>query len=443
MRYLPHTEEEIKEMLAVVGRKDLDELFCSVPDDCRYEGDIPLPLPLDEWALKAHMSEVADLMTVTPKFKILIGAGSNHHHIPETINALMSRSEFLTAYTPYQPEIAQGTLQGIFEYQTYTARLLGMDVANASIYDGASALAEALLMGLRIGRKKKTVAISEAVHPHYREVARTYLEPTEYNLVELPFDKSGKTDLSGLKDIDGLAAAALQSPNFFGVIEDLEKATSTIHDAGALTISCFTEPLAFGLLKNPGSCGVDICCGEGQSFGMTRSFGGPGLGMFGCKNKYVRNMPGRLVGETTDVDGKRGFVLTLATREQHIRREKATSNICSNQGICTLIATMYMASLGGSGIKEMAQVNYNKAEYFKSELKKTGADILFGSPTFNEFVVDFKQDFKPAYQRLLEKGIVAGLDLGRFYPSFAGKYLFSATETVAKEDIDTVVKEVL
>ncbi|MBW1637260.1 MAG: aminomethyl-transferring glycine dehydrogenase subunit GcvPA, partial [Deltaproteobacteria bacterium] len=370
MRYLPHTEEEIKEMLAVVGKKDLDELFDSIPDDCRYEGDIPLPLPLDEWALKAHMSEVADLMTVTPKFKILIGAGSNHHHIPETIGNLMGRSEFLTAYTPYQPEIAQGTLQGIFEYQTYTARLLGMDVANASIYDGASALAEALLMGLRIGRKKKTVAVSETVHPHYREVVRTYLEPTEYNLVELPFDENGKTDLSGLKDIESLAAVALQSPNFFGVIEDLEKASSSIHEAGALAISCFTEPLAFGLLKNPGSCGIDICCGEGQSFGMTRSFGGPGLGMFGCKEKFVRNMPGRLVGETTDVNGKRGFVLTLATREQHIRREKATSNICSNQGICTLIATMYMASLGGSGIKELAQVNYNKAEYFKTELRK-------------------------------------------------------------------------
>ena len=443
MRYLPHTDEEIKEMLEVVGRNSLDELFCSIPDDCRYEGNMELPLPLDEWALKDHMSVLADSMTVTPKHRVLIGGGSNDHHIPATISALMSRSEFLTAYTPYQPEMAQGTLQGIFEYQTYTARLLGMDVANASIYDGASALAEALLMGLRIKKKKKTVAISAAIHPHYREVAATYLEPTEFNLVELPFAEDGTTDLSGLKDIDGLAAVAIQSPNFFGVVEDLEAASSAIHDAGGLAISCFTEPLAYGLLKNPGSCGVDICCGEGQSFGMTRSFGGPGLGMFGCRDKLKRNMPGRLVGETTDLDGQRGFVLTLATREQHIRREKATSNICSNQGICTLIATMYMSSLGGSGIRELAQVNYNKAEYFKSELKKKGAEILFSSPTFNEFVVDFKQDFRPAYERLFKKGIVAGLDLGRFYPSFAGKYLFCATETVAKNDIDTVVSEVL
>lgn len=442
MRYLPHTDEEIEEMLEVVGRKSLSELFCSVPDDCRYDGDLPLPLPLNEWALKDHMSELAGSMTVTPKFKILIGAGSNHHHIPETIGAMMSRSEFLTAYTPYQPEMAQGTLQGVFEYQTYTARLLGMDVANASIYDGASALAEALLMGLRIGKKKKTVAVSAAVHPHYREVVKTYLEPTEYELVELPFSKDGRTDLSGLKDIESLAAVAIQSPNFFGVIEDMDKAASLIQDAGALTIACFTEPLAYGLLKNPGSCGVDIACGEGQSFGMTRSFGGPGLGMFTCKEKYLRNMPGRLVGKTTDIDGNRGFVLTLATREQHIRREKATSNICSNQGICTLIATMYMASLGGSGLRELAQLNYSKAEYFKSELIKNGAEIVFDSPTFNEFVVDFKKDFRPAYNRLIKKGIVAGLDLGRFYPALAGKYLFAATETVSKEDLDAVVSEV-
>ncbi len=442
MRYLPHTDEEIQEMLEVVGRKSLDELFCSVPDDCRHEGDLALPLPLNEWALKEHMSELAESMTVTPKFKILVGAGSNHHHIPETIGAIMGRSEFLTAYTPYQPEIAQGTLQGVFEYQTYTARLLGMDVANASIYDGASSLAEALLMGVRIARKKKTVAVSAAIHPHYREVVKTYLAPTGFELVELPFTEDGRTDLSGLKDIENLAAVAIQSPNFFGVIEDMEEAAASIHDAGALAVTCFTEPLAYGLLKTPGSCGVDIACGEGQSFGMTRSFGGPGLGMFSCKKKYTRNMPGRLIGQTTDIDGNRGFVLTLATREQHIRREKATSNICSNQGICTLIATMYMASLGGSGLRELAQLNYSKAEYFKSELIKRGADIVFDSPTFNEFVVDFKEDFRPAYEGLMKKGIVAGLDLGRFYPDFAGKYLFCATETVSKEDIDAVVSEV-
>jgi glycine dehydrogenase subunit 1 len=442
MRYLPHTDEEIREMLEVVGRKSLDELFCSVPDECRYEGTMDLPQPLNEWALTDHAGELADTMTVTDKHKVLIGAGSYHHHIPETIRTLAGRSEFLTAYTPYQPEIAQGTLQGIFEYQTLTARLLGMDVANASIYDGASALAEALLMGLRIAKKKKTVAISSAIHPHYRQVVATYLEPTDYRLVELPVGADGRTDLAGLGGIDDLAAVAVQSPNFFGVIEDLETAGETIHQAGALFITCFTEPLAYGLLKNPGQCGADIVCGEGQSFGMSRTFGGPGLGMFGCRDKFVRNIPGRLVGETRDVDGKRGFVLTLSTREQHIRREKATSNICSNQGICTLIAAMYMSSLGGSGLRELAKLNYDKAEYFKSELSKKGAKVIFDSPTFNEFVVEFSDDFQPVYSRLLEKKIVAGLDLGRFYPDLAGKYLFCATETVAKEVIDIVVSEV-
>ncbi|BCL63268.1 putative glycine dehydrogenase (decarboxylating) subunit 1 [Desulfomarina profundi] len=346
MRYLPHTDEDVQEMLKAVGRKSLDELFGSIPDGCRIDGEIPLPPALDEWELKSHAAEMASMMK--PETTVLIGAGSYQHHIPETINNLMSRSEFLTAYTPYQPEMAQGTLQGIFEYQTYTARLLGMDVANASMYDGGSALAEALLMALRISRKKRTVALSAAVHPHYREVVATYLKPTDFEIVELPVLEDGRTDLSGVADLDSLAVVAVQSPNFFGVIEDLEAVASVAHGVDALAVSCFSEPLAYGLLKNPGTCGIDIACGEGQSFGMNRSFGGPGLGMFGCREKFTRNMPGRLVGQTVDLDGRRGFVLTLATREQHIRREKATSNICSNQGICTLIATMYMASLGAA-----------------------------------------------------------------------------------------------
>ncbi|MFT5697174.1 MAG: glycine dehydrogenase subunit 1 [Desulforhopalus sp.] len=442
MRYLPHTSDEIDAMLKVVGRDRLDELFCSVPDVCRYDGAMDLPEPMTEWALTDHASELAEAMKINHKHKVLIGAGSYHHHIPETIPALISRSEFLTAYTPYQPEIAQGTLQGLFEYQTLTARLLGMDVANASIYDGASALAEALLMGIRIGKKKKKVAISKAVHPHYREVAKTYLHPTEYELVELPYGEDGRTDLSGLSDIEGLAAVAIQSPNFFGVVEDLESLGRQIHDIGALFISVFTEPLTYGLYKNPGECGADIVCGEGQSFGLPRSFGGAALGMFACKDKFTRNMPGRLVGETVDVDGKRGFVLTLSTREQHIRREKATSNICSNQGVCTLIAAMYMSSLGGTGLRRLAQLNFDKMEYFKSAMVAKGAKLVFDSPGFNETVVEFKDDFKPIFESLVEKGIVAGLELGKYYPELAGKYLFCVTETISKDVIDAVVAEV-
>ncbi len=442
MRYLPHTDEEIAEMLEVAGKGNLDELFDSVPVACRFDGEMNLPASLDEWELNEHVDVLAGTTMVNQKYKVLVGAGSYHHHIPAIIPALLGRSEFLTAYTPYQPEMAQGTLQGVFEYQTLTARLLGMDVANASIYDGASALAEALLMALRIGKKKKMVALSAAVHPHYREVVKTYLEPTDYQIVELPVGPDGRTDLSFVADLENPAAVALQSPNFFGVIEDLESAATVIHASGALFITSFTEPLAYGLLKNPGQCGADIVCGEGQSFGMARSFGGPGLGMFGCRKKFVRNMPGRLVGQTEDVDGKRGFVLTLATREQHIRREKATSNICSNQGICTLIATMYMSSLGGDGLSELARLNYDKAEYCKAELVKAGAKIVFDSPTFNEFVVEFASDFRPIFERLLEKKIVAGIDLGRFYGDLAGKYLFCLTEIVTKEVIDTLVNEV-
>ena len=442
MRYLPHTPEEIAAMLAVAGKPSLDSLFDTVPADCRMTNAWALPPAKSEWELNAHMRTLAADMAVGGDAAVLVGAGSYHHHIPESIRYLASRSEFLTAYTPYQPEMAQGTLQGIFEYQTLTARLLGVDVVNASMYDGASALAEALLMGLRIAKKKQRVAVSKAIHPHYRAVAKAYLAPAGYEIVELDYLADGRTDLSGLGGISDLAAVALQSPNFFGVIEDLPAAGTAIHQAEALFIACFTEPLAYGLLKNPGSCGADIVCGEGQSFGISRSFGGPNLGMFGCKEPFIRNMPGRLVGETKDLEGRRGYVLTLATREQHIRREKATSNICSNQGICAMTAGMYMASLGGTGITRLARLNYDKTQYFRGILIDAGAAITFAGPVFNEFVVKFAKDFKPAYDRLLARSIVAGLELGGLYPELAGHYLFCVTETISKEIMDAIGAEV-
>jgi glycine dehydrogenase subunit 1 len=442
MRYLPHTDEDIRNMFDAIGVKDFEELFMTVPKSCRYDKEMALPAPKTEWNLNKYMAEIRSMMKVSSDHTVLIGAGRYQHHIPSSIPSIMGRSEFLTAYTPYQPEMAQGTLQGLFEYQTLTARLLGVDAANASMYDGASALAEALIMGLRIAKKKKRVAMSAAIHPHFREVVRTYLHPTEFEIIELPFLENGRTDLSSLEGQDDLAAVALQSPNFFGVVEDLERAAEAIHQAGALFVASFSEPLAFGLLKNPGGAGADIVCGEGQSFGMPKSFGGPGLGMFGCKQKYIRNLPGRLVGETTDLDGNRGYVLTLATREQHIRREKATSNICSNQGICTLTAAMYMASLGGTGLRKLARLNYDKSEYLKQGLGEGGANICFSSPTFNEFVVEFKDDFEPVQKRLMEQKIVAGLHLGKYYPGFDNRYLFCVTETASKEVLDTVISEV-
>lgn len=442
MRYLPHTPEEIAEMLAVVGKKSLDELFDTIPADCRRAGAMELPHAKSEWELDDHMAAIAGQMRVTTCHKVMVGAGIYHHYIPETIRTLASRSEFLTAYTPYQPEMAQGTLQGIYEYQTLTARLLGMDVANASIYDGGAALAEALLMGLRINKKRKKVAVSKAIHPHHRQVVRTYLQATDFEIVELPIGADGRTDLRELAGHGELAAVAIQSPNFFGVIEDLAAAGEAIHATGALFITSFTEPLAYGLVKNPGECGADIVCGEGQSFGLNRSFGGPGLGMFACKDSFTRNMPGRLVGETVDKDGRRGFVLTLSTREQHIRREKATSNICSNQGICAMMAGMYMASLGGTGLRELAQLNYSKAEYMKGELARAGAEIVFASPTFNEFLVRFAKDYESTRKKLFDQGFVAGLAVGKYYPKLKDCYLFCTTETVAKTDIDTIVQEV-
>ena len=297
-------------------------------------------------------------------------------------------------------------------------------------------------MGLRINRKRTRVAVSRAVHPHYRAVVESYLRPTGFTVEDLEFGPDGRTDVHALAGRDDLAAVALQSPNFFGVIEDMDAANAAIHATGSLAVAAFTEPLAFGLLKNPGVCGADIACGEGQSFGIAPSFGGPGLGMFGCRKEHMRSLPGRLVGETRDLEGRRGYVLTLATREQHIRREKATSNICSNQGLCALTAAMYLASLGGTGLRRLARLNHDKAHYLRQVLVDAGARLPFTGPVFNEFVAEFPHDFAPVRDRLLARGIVAGLELGAFYPELAGRYLFCVTETIEKKDMDAVAAEV-
>lgn len=442
MRYLPHTLEDLESMLKVVGVKSLENLFDMIPRDSRRTENMDLPAEMSEWELHDFMSGLADKTAAGPAYKLFIGAGSYEHHIPATVAYLSSRSEFVTSYTPYQPEISQGTLQAIYEYQTLVSRLLGMEVSNASMYDGATALAEALLMALRVTRKKH-LAVSSMIHPLYRRVIRTYLEPTGAELFELPRSADGTTDFNCIKEMPDLAAVALQSPNFFGCMENLNIAAGLIHKQNGLLIACFTEPLAFGLFKNPGSQGADIACGEGQSLGIPRSFGGPGLGMFTSSMKYVRSMPGRLVGLTKDQEGKRGFVLTLATREQHIRREKATSNICTNNSLCALTSAMYMASLGGSGLRDLARLNYDKAQYLQSALIKAGFAIPFTAPAFNEFVVKFPSGFKTVHDRLLEKKkIAAGLALTPFYPDLPDHYLLCVTETKSKEDLDALVREV-
>lgn len=441
MRYLPHTDEEISSMLKVAGVKSLDALFSTVPEDCRRDAEMSLPDPQTEWELNESMEGLSSSMAVSPEYKVFVGAGSYDHFIPASVSYLLSRSEFVTSYTPYQPEMSQGTLQAIYEYQTLVNRLLGMEVANASLYDGATALAEALFMAIRV-TKRKRVAVSCLVHPMYRRVLRTYFEPTGYDVLELPYLEDGTTDLSGLDETDDLAGVAVQSPNFFGCIENLDMIAEKVHKKKTLLVACFSEPLAYGLLKSPGTLGADIACGEGQSLGIPRSFGGPGLGVFASKMKYVRSMPGRLIGQTVDADGKRGFVLTLATREQHIRREKATSNICTNNSLCAVSAAMYMASLGGSGIRELARLNRDKSEYLKQELTRSGFNIPFSSPTFNEFVVAFPEGFEAFHKALEKKKVLAGLPLAPYYPELSNHYLFCVTETRTREDMDALVEEV-
>jgi len=442
MRYLPHTPEEVEAMLSTVGAGAIEDLFAHIPNACRRTKPLALAEPLSEWELDRHMDGLSGTTAIQPEYMIFMGAGSYDHHIPEAIKQLLRRGEIFTAYTPYQPEVSQGTLQIIYEYQTLVTRLLGLGVANASMYDGASALAEALLMAVRVTRKKR-VAVSRAIHPLYRRVVQTYLAPTGFEIVELPFGPDGRTDLKSLQGADELAAVALQSPNFFGCIEDLKAMDQAVHtDAKALMVVAFTEPLAYGLFKSPGALGADIACGEGQSLGLPRSFGGPGLGLFACRNQHVRSMPGRLVGQTVDGDGQRGFVLTLSTREQHIRREKATSNICTNQGLCATAAAMYMATLGGTGFRELARLNYDKAGYLKNELQKGGVQLPFAAPTFNEFVIRLDEGSKRTYRQLMAKKIIAGLPLDKFYSELEDHYLICVTETSPKADMDILVKEV-
>ena len=441
MRYLPHTEEDVSSMLSVAGAGNMEGLFSMIPAHCKMESSLNLPEALTEWELGTLMKDLAGKMAVSPEYRIFMGAGSYNHYIPESVSYLLGRSEFSTAYTPYQPEISQGTLQAIYEYQTLVTRLLGMEVANASMYDGASALAEALLMAIRVTKRKK-VAISSLIHPYYRDVVRTYLNPGNHEILELPRLENGRTDTTDLDGANDLAAVAVQSPNFFGCIEDLDAVKKYSEKSGALLVVSFTEPLAYGLFKNPGCQGADIVCGEGQSFGIPQSFGGPGLGMFACRMEHVRSMPGRLAGKTTDMNGAPGFVLTLATREQHIRREKATSNICTNNSLCALASAMYMASLGGTGIRELACLNHDKAEYLKRGLREAGFKITFDGPTFNEFVVEFGENFKDTYKKLIEQRIVPGFPLAATYPDLSGHYLLCVTETIDREDMDALITEV-
>ena len=441
-RYIPHTDSDVREMLQAIGVKELEDLFQAIPKPYRLKEFLKLPQPLSEPDLLRHLRSFQSPVFSDKPWTLFLGAGAYPHFIPAVVSALVSRSEFYTAYTPYQPEISQGTLQAIFEYQTLMCQLTGMEVSNASMYDGASSLAEAVLMAQRITKRRK-ILLSQAIHPEYRRVIETYSNP-DPQIVTIPYDrKTGQTDGKALSDlIDGeVGGVVLQSPNFFGVIEDLRPAAEKVHLSGGLLVAGFTEAVAYGMLVPPGASGADIVAGEGQSLGIPVSFGGPYLGVFTTRDKFVRQMPGRLVGETVDLEGKRGFVLTLATREQHIRREKATSNICTNEGLCALMATVFLSTLGKEGFRELARMNLSKAEYAKKVVSQVrGCRIAFSSPTFNEFVLEVPGDPEKVLGALKQERIIGGLPLAKHYPELGRHLLVTVTEMITKEEIDRWAK---
>lgn len=443
MRYLPHTQDDIQTMLAKAGKKNLDDLFETIPDSLKTKDPLDLPEAMSEWDLNTYMETLASTNIACKDYKCFIGAGSYDHYIPSIIPYLVSRSEFATAYTPYQPEVSQGTLQGIYEFQTMITELLGMDIATASHYDGGTALAECSLIALRKNRKADKIAVSSLVHPSHRQIVETYINPAGFEMVEIPHTPEGLTDLSALEAMEGIAGVAVQSPNFFGNIEDLAAFKKAADQKKILFITSFTEALSYGLLKNPGSFGADLVAGEGQSLGIAKTFGGPGLGLLAGSKKMMRNLPGRLIGKTKDAYGDDGYVLTLATREQHIRREKASSNICSNNGLNAMTACIYLATVGKIGIREIAQQNHDKAVYLKEGLISAGFESVQDTPFFNEFVLKAPESFSAKRVEMAQGTCTfAGLDLEPYYPELKGHYLFCATEKASKQDIDDLVKEV-
>ena len=441
MRYIPHTTGDVTQMLERIGVATLEDLFVEVPESVRLKRPLDIQEPASETELLRELKTLA-LGNATPEtHKSFLGGGAYHHFIPTVIDLLVSRSEFYTAYTPYQPEISQGTLQAVFEFQTLICQLTGMDAANASMYDGASACAEAVLMAMRLTRRKK-VLLSKALNPRYRGVVATYCRYLNMELVDVAVAADGRTDLEDLaaKLDDSTAVVVAGYPNYFGVIEDVAVLAEKSHEHGAKLVTAVAEPIALGLLKSPGELGADIVVGDGQSFGLPLAFGGPYVGFFAVLQKDVRGMPGRLVGETTDLEGQRGFVLTLATREQHIRREKATSNICSNQGLCALMATIFMSLLGKQGLREMAEQNLAKAAYARKQLSGIkGFSLVFDGPAFNEFVVRSEAPVAEVLSRLEEAGILGGIPLGEDYPEMADCFLVCVTEQNQREEIDALV----
>jgi len=440
MRYIPNTEQDTRAMLAAIGAGSVDDLFSDIPESLRLRRPLKIPAAVSEAELVRQLKALAATNADADSWNSFLGAGSYDHFSPAIANHLIQRGEFLTAYTPYQPEVSQGTLQALFEYQTAICQLTGMEVSNASMYEGASATAEAVLMAQRISGRRQIV-VARSVHPEYREVARTYAAQLGLTFVEVPFAESGGTETDAVQATLGpdTACVLVQYPNFFGVVEDLAPIAEAAHAVGALFIVCSAEPVALGLLKSPGECGADLVTGEGLPLGGGLQYGGPALGFFATRERFVRHIPGRLVGQTVDRDGRTGYVLTLATREQHIRREKATSNICTSESLIALLATISLVSLGPRGLREMALLNLRKAAFAKQRLGKLpGISVRFSGATFNEFVVRLKKKPNTVLAQLRRKRIVGGVGLDRWYPELADCLLCCVTEQKTREQIEAL-----
>ncbi|HEY7369308.1 MAG TPA: aminomethyl-transferring glycine dehydrogenase subunit GcvPA [Thermoanaerobaculia bacterium] len=442
MKYLPVSDTERSQMLAAIGVSSVEELFASLPAGILSEA--ALPPPASEIEVRRILGDLSARTASARQHAFFLGAGLYHHYTSSIADQMLTRAEWLTSYTPYQPEISQGTLQSIFEFQTHIALLTGLDVANASLYEGASALAEALLMADRIVRGRRKAVLSQGIHPEYRETVRSYLARLGLDVVEVPLTADGRTDAAALAAaVDATTfAVALQSPNFYGVVEDWKSLPAAAAGKGVLSVAVIAEAASLGLLASPGESGCDIACGEAQSLGVPMHFGGPLLGFLSCRTAHQRQIPGRLVGETRDAEGRRAFCLTLSTREQHIRREKATSNICTNQGLMALAANVHMSLMGKKGLAEVARQCHAKAQYLKGAIQRVaGFRVPHAGPTFNEFLVEGPVPAKDLLSRLAARGILGGVALSRFETGRENAFLVAVTEMNTREEMDRLCRE--
>ena len=435
MKYTPHTEKDIEGMLSALGFASIDELIeAAVGKSALARHSLSIGKAISEDELVRQLQDIASLNITVEDFTSFLGAGAYDHFIPAALDAIISRPEFYSAYTPYQPEVSQGTLTAIFEYQSLVSSLVGLDACNASMYDGASALAEAVHLAVRKTHRRKVI-IPRSLHPLWDKTVRTYIGGIA-DFVVVDFDSTGRMHNPASLVDDKTACVVVASPNFFGIIENIALLEPAVHSSGALLISVF-NPISLGLLKPPGELGADIAVGEGQPLGIPLGFGGPYLGIFAARREFIRSMPGRIVAETVDADGKRGFVMTLQTREQHIRRARATSNICTNEGLAALAATVFMTLMGKTGMKKLAELNIQKAHYLAERLTSLeGVSLRFSAPFFNEFAISLPASASSVIERLKDKGFIAGFDLGRFYPGEDNSLLIAVTERRTKDEMD-------